>query len=82
MRCGEPIAPAASTTSRVARNATSAPATRASIPVARRSPFRPSIRIRRARAWVTMSRFARPRAGRRNPRAVFQRIPVRWFTWK
>ena len=72
-------APALSTTPR--RAATRAPST-ISTPVQASPSARRSMTSRATSVPVRTARFPRPRAGRRNALAAFQRIPARWFTSK
>ncbi len=85
--CGEPTAPADSSTSPRQRTCTGASVpTRSSTPRATSLSFEPagasSSSSRVTCAPVSSCRFARFSAGRRKPLAAFQRTPRRWLTSK
>ena len=74
--CGEPIAPAASTTSPFATTSAVDPSSnRSTTPVARLTPSLLSIVTRCTCALVTISRFVRCCTGRRNALVALQRTP-------
>ena len=82
--CGEPMLPAARTTSDFALTVTRLPSCTTSTPVQRRPPSAPRSIVRRcACAFVQSVKFGRDmHVGRRKAFAVFHRQPDRWFTSK